>query len=425
MNYTSEKLEANKQKFVVGFEKAEWDTFVQAAYEKTKSNYKVQGFRAGKAPKNLIEKHYGSMVFFDEALDLAFHQAYHEILHKESSFTPIETPSLALNSLDDNGISFTIEVQGLPEVVLNKTKGFGITKAKPTVKKELIDAELLMLQDKGARFIEVSDRAAQNTDTVTIDFSGSVNGVKFDGGTSKDYRLVLGSHSFIDTFEDQIVGMQVGETRDINVKFPEQYPSKELAGNPALFEVKLNKIEAKELTELTDEFASNASEFETLEELKASIQKRLEAEAEKRAEQDFENALIGAIVDNSEVEVPAVMVERQIDALLAEFEQTLAYQGLKLEDYVNYTKSSLEKIREQRKTEAERIVRTRLVLGKLIEIEKFEPTEAEVTEKISKMAENRKKTLEEMKKLLSDKDIAYLENDIIMDKIVAYLKANN
>lgn len=425
MKYTSEKLTTSKQKFVVTFDKAEWDTFVQSAYEKTKGKYKVQGFRDGKAPRNLIEKQYGAMVFFDEALDMAFNAAYTDILNQETSFTPIENPSLALNTLDDNGMSFTLEVEGLPEVELTKKSGFNIQKTTPTIKNELVDAEMLLLQDKQARYVEILDREAQNTDTVTIDFSGAIDGVKFEGGTSQDYRLVLGSHSFIDTFEDQIVGMKVGETRDITVKFPEDYPSKELAGKPAVFAVKLNKIEAKELPELNDEFASNTSEFETLAELKASVEEKLMKEAERKAKTDFENALISAIVEHAKVEVPAVMVEKQIDALLAEFEQTLAYQGLKLQDYVNYTKSSIEKIREQRKTEAERIVKTRLVLGKLIDEEKFEPTEEEVNAKVLEMAERRKKTVEETKKLLTDRDYAYLENDIVMDKIVAYLIANN
>ncbi|MFA6860409.1 MAG: trigger factor [Clostridia bacterium] len=425
MNYTSEKLNKSKQKFTVTFEKTEWEKFLTQAFEKTKGKFKVQGFRDGKAPRNLIEKQYGEMCFFDEALDIAFHEAYSEILHKETSFTPIESPSLALNSIDEKGISFSLEVEGLPEVVLSKKKGFGVVKGTPNVKEELVDAELMMLQDKQARFIEASSREAKNSDTVTIDFSGSIDGVKFEGGTGKDYRLVLGSHSFIDTFEDQIVGMKTGETKDVNVKFPEEYQAKELAGKDAIFEVKLSKIEEKELPALDDTFASNSSEFETLDALKASIKEKLMKEAEKRTQQEFENSLINAIVESATVEVPSAMIERQIDALLAEFEQTLAYRGLKLQDYVNYTKSSIEKIREQRKNEAEHIVKTRLVLGKLIDEEKIEVKEEEVEAKIATLAENRKKSVEEMKKLLSEKDLAYLENDIIMDKVVAYLVSNN
>ena len=421
--YTLEKVEKNKAKITITISKEEWEGYVQKSYEDNCSKFNIQGFRKGKAPRRVIEKNYGENVFFDDAFDYAFGDNYREVFKNEKDFDPINQPDVSIKSFDDNGLVVEAVVDLMPEVKLGEYKGTKVKKATGEVDDEKVEKELKQVQERQARFVDV-EREAKLGDIATIDFSGSVDGVKFDGGTAEDYRLELGSKSFIDTFEEQIVGMNLGQSKDVNVTFPTEYHEPSLAGKPAVFAVTLKKLEEKQLPELNDEFADNVSEFSTLEEYKADIKKHLQASLEKKLERENENKLIEAVVSTATLEVPEVLVERQLDLFLRDFEQRLMYQGLKLEDYAKYMNVTVEELRNQNRDQAVEAVKTRLALEQLVKEEGLTVTEAEVDAKLEETAKKYNKTLEEYKKSLGDKHLAYFENDILMDKVIKFLKEN-
>jgi trigger factor len=401
----------------------EWEKYVEQAYEETKDKYVVEGFRKGKAPRKMIEKTYGSNIFFDEAIDIAFNHEYQQILAKEG-VDPIDYPKLKLESFDEKGLVIVAEVETMPEVVLGKYTGLEIEKHEHELEEGRVEKELEQMRQNRARFVTV-ERQAQMGDVVTIDFVGSVNGVEFEGGKAEDYRLELGSKTFIDNFEEQIVDMQIGQTKDINVTFPENYGATELAGKKATFKVTLTKVEQKELPELDDEFASSVSEVETLEQLKEDIRKNLQASLEQHLKQENENNLLDAIVQNSQVEVPQVLVDRQIELFIKDFETRLSFQGAKLEDYLSWTGSTLEQLKEQQVERAKQTVKTRLVIEKLIEKENLFVTEQEMDAKVKELADKYKKEVADYKKSLGEKQLQYFENQLLMDKVFGFLMANN
>lgn len=316
------------------------------------------------------------------------------------------------------------EVETMPEVVLGKYTGLEIEKHEHELEEGRVEKELEQMRQNRARFVTV-ERQAQMGDVVTIDFVGSVNGVEFEGGKAEDYRLELGSKTFIDNFEEQIVDMQIGQTKDINVTFPENYGATELAGKKATFKVTLTKVEQKELPELDDEFASSVSEVETLEQLKEDIRKNLQASLEQHLKQENENNLLDAIVQNSQVEVPQVLVDRQIELFIKDFETRLSFQGAKLEDYLSWTGSTLEQLKEQQVERAKQTVKTRLVIEKLIEKENLFVTEQEMDAKVKELADKYKKEVADYKKSLGEKQLQYFENQLLMDKVFGFLMANN
>ena len=383
--YTLEKVEKNKAKITITITKEEWEGYVQKSYEENCSKFNIQGFRKGKAPRRVIEKNYGENVFFDDAFDYAFGDNYREVFKNEKDFDPINQPDVSIKSFDDNGLVVEAIVELMPEVKLGEYKGTKVKKATGEVDDEKVEKELKQVQERQARFVDV-EREAKLGDIATIDFSGSVDGVKFDGGTAEDYRLELGSKSFIDTFEEQIVGMNLGQSKDVNVTFPAEYHEPSLAGKPAVFAVTLKKLEEKQLPELNDEFADNVSEFSTLEEYKADIKKHLQASLEKKLERENENKLIEAVVSTATLEVPEVLVERQLDLFLRDFEQRLMYQGLKIEDYAKYMNVTVEELRNQNREQAVEAVKTRLALEQLVKEEGLTVTEAEVDAKLEETA---------------------------------------
>ena len=421
--YTLEKLENNRVKVTMSVTKERWEEYMQASYEENASKFNIQGFRKGKAPRKVIEKNYGEGVFFEDAFDHAFSDEYREVLKNEPDFEPIDQPDVSVKSFDDNGIVFVAEVEVMPEVTLGAYKGTKVKKATGEISEERVLKELNQVRERNARFVE-KERPAKLGDVATIDFVGMKDGVAFEGGTGVDYRLELGSKTFIDTFEEQIVDMKLGETKEVKVNFPEDYPEESLKGQPAIFNVTLKKVEVKELPELNDEFADNVSEFATLEEYKADIRKHMQDSLDKQLEREDENNLIKAVVDVSSVEIPKTLVERQLDLFVRDFEQRLAYQGLKLEDYAKYMNTTVENIREENRKHAEEAVKTRLVLEKLVKEEKILVTMEEVDKKLEETASKYGKTLEEYKKSLGEKHLAYFENDILMDKVVKFLKEN-
>lgn len=425
MEYKSKKLEKNQIEVEFKFSHDEWEKATELAYEKNKGRFNIQGFRKGKAPRKVIEKLYGEGIFFDDALDEVFSHAYNDYLDAEKDVLPIAHPDIKLQSFDENGLVLVATIQVVPEVTLGAYTGLEFKKNKAKIKESDVDAELERLRQKQVRFVEVLNRPAQLGDMAEIDFVGSVDGEKFEGGAANNYKLELGSHSFIDTFEDQIVGMNAGEDKVVKVKFPEGYPEEKLAGRDAEFAVTLHKIEEKELPELNDEFASSVSEFETLDDLKADIKAKLEKNLELKVERELENAMVDKIVDSSEVEIPQILIDRQQDAFIRDFELRLQYQGMTMESYLKATNSTIEQMKETTLDQAKRQVKIRLVLEALIKKENLLVSETELMAKIKSMADLYKKDVEQYKKQLGERQIAYMENEMLMDKLFAYLKDNN
>ncbi len=424
--YELVKKENNQAEIKITLTKAEWDAYVEKAYQANKGKFNIQGFRKGNAPKSIIEKNYGEGVFYDEALDMAIGDEYYKALTENKDLEVIDQPSIKVEKFDETGVEVLATVALLPEVKLGQYTNLTVEKYTEELNEEKVEKELAQAQERGARFVEAEEGVeAQNGDFATIDFTGSVDGKEFEGGKAENYRLELGSHSFIDNFEDQIVGMKVGEEKDINVTFPEDYPAEDLKGKPAVFKIVLHKIEKKELPELNDEFASNTSEFETLEEYKADIRKHMQESIDQKIARENENRLIEKAVEGASVEIPEVLIERQLDMFIRDFEMRLSYQGLKLQDYLGYMNQTEKDLRESYKEQATKSVKTRLVLEAIIKKEGLDITEEELDAKLAETATKYGSSLEEFKKNMNENNIAYIKNDLLMDKLVAFLTKNN
>lgn len=406
----------------------EWAQFDKKAYEQNKGRYNVPGFRKGHVPKHVLEQRYGKGLFLEDALYIAAQEYYTEFLDKNSKVQPVARPEIDEKSvkIDDSGAAFDIVVTLRPEITLGQYKGLTIAKTKPeAVKAADVDAELSKLRERNARFLEVTDRAVQDGDEVNLDYSGSVDGVKFAGGTAEKQTLVIGSHSFIAGFEEQLVGMNIGETKDINVTFPEDYHAEELKGKAAVFTCTINGITVKQLPELDDEFAKDASEFSTLKEMKDDIKKTLQAKNDKTAKDADESKLVETVVDNTPIDLPDVMVEEQIDEYLEDFKYQLMYQGLNIENYYKYTNTTEKELRDNYRERAAKAVRTRLVFEEIVKAEKIKANAKAVDAKIKEYAERIQKPYEEFKAGLKEGEIAYFENQVITESLLDLLKKEN
>lgn len=424
--YEIVKNENNEVEVKISLNKDEWDSYIEKAYQENKGKFSIQGFRKGSAPRKIIEKNYGESVFYDEALDIAFAEEYGIFLSENTGLEIIDQPTLNVDKFDETGLVLTAKAPLLPKVCLGEYKGLKIEKYTEELDENKVEKELNQARERSARFVDAKEgEAAKLGDFVTIDFTGSVDGKEFDGGKAENYRLELGSHSFIDNFEDQIVGMKINDQRDIKVTFPEDYPAEELKGKESVFKIVLHKIENKELPELNDEFASNVSEFETLEEYKADIKKHMQETLDQHINQENENRLINKVVENASVEIPQVLVERQLDMFIRDLEMRLSYQGMRLDDYCKFTNTTKESLRENYKPQAEKSVKTRLVLEELINKENLIVTDEELDQKLKSDAEKYKKSVEEYRKSINDKNLAYIKNDMLMDKVIAFLTKNN
>lgn len=427
MKYTQNRV-GNTLTVTFKADAQEWTAFDKRAYEQNKGKYNIPGFRKGHAPKSVIEQRYGKGVFFEDALYLSAQEYYTEFLDKNKKVEPVSRPSIDDKSVnfDDKGVTFAIVVTVRPEVKLGEYKGLTVEKSKrASVKTADVDAELSKMRERNARFVEVSDRPVEDGDQVNLDYSGKTDGVAFDGGTAEKQTLTIGSHTFIEGFEEQLIGMNIGETKDINVTFPAEYHSEELAGKPAVFTVKINGITRKELPELDDEFAKDVSEFSTVKELKADIKKNLADKIEKESNNADESKLVETVVNNAEFDVPDVMIEEQIDQYVDDFRYQLSYQGLNIENYFKYTNSTMESLRAQYKERAEKAVRTRLVFEEIVKAEKIKATQKEIDKKIAEYAESVNQPLDELKAQLNEQDTYYFENQVITEKLLALLKKEN
>ncbi len=426
MKYTTKAAEKSTVKITIKFDGEEWKKAQTDAYMKTRHKYAVNGFRKGKAPKNVIENAYGKSVFYEDALNLLISENYGKIEEKESKkYVFVGEPQFALDKFEEDLVSIIATVPVKPEVKISAYTGMKVQKFAYTVSDADVQAEIDRMLDRNATKVDVTDRAAANGDTVNIDFVGTVDGVKFDGGEAEGYDLVLGSGSFIPGFEDQVVGMNIGEKKDVNVTFPETYQAVELAGKAAVFAVTVNKIQGKVLPELTDEFIKGATGDETVAAYKEKTAARLQENLDRRATDATENSLLDAIAANTEVEIPQAMIEREIDGLVKRFEYQLMYQGLKLADYLSFLKVTEADFRKNYQAQAEKNVKNQLIIAQIIEQEKIEASEEELDEKIAAQAASVDKDAAEYKKTMDPRQIDYLRNDIIITKLFAFLTANN
>ena len=427
MKYTQKK-EKNTLTITFKVPTSDWADFEKRAYEQNKGKYNVPGFRKGHAPKHVLEQRYGKGLFFEDALYICAQEYYTEFLDKNKDVDPVARPSLDEKAfkMDDNGVTFAIVVTVRPEITLGQYKGLTIAKTAPQkVKPADVDAEISKVRERNARYIEVTDRAVQDGDQVNLDYSGKTDGVAFDGGTAEGQTLTIGSHTFIEGFEEQLIGMNIGETRDINVTFPEEYHAEELKGKPAVFTVKINSITVKELPELDDEFAKDVSEFDTLKEYKADIKKNLEERNAHEAEHEDESKLVETVVQNTKIDIPAEMIEEQIDQYIEDFKYQLSYQGLNIENYFKYTDKTMEDLRKDYRERAEKSVHTRLVFEEIVKAEKLTADDAAVDAKIKEYAERIGSTFEEFSKQLQPADRYYFENQAITEQLIALLKKEN
>ena len=424
MNYKFEKAEKSTVKISITLDAAEWSAAQTDAYNKTKGKYSLPGFRKGKVPMRVLENTYGKGLFFEDAVNEAFPKYYFEILGKEPSIEAVGRPSLDVENIGEDGITLVAKVPVKPDVKLGAYKGIKFEKVEYNVKDEDVDNALKRLQERNSRMVNVEDRAAENGDTVVIDYSGSTGGVKFAGGTAEKQNLELGSNSFIPGFEEQIVGMKIGEERDINVKFPEDYHAEDLKGKDAVFHIKLHEIKKKELPEITDEFIKDADGAESVEAFKAETRKRMQEANDKRAERELEDKIVKAVTEKAETEIPDALVEHQIDNMVQEMEYRLMYQGLRLEDYLKYAKMSMEEYRKGYAEQAKELVKQQLVIEKIIAEEKIEASDEEVENKIRENAEAQNKSVEDYKKENAGRT-DYVKNEIVIGKLFDFLKSAN
>lgn len=421
MSSTFEKLTSNKVKlnFVVSAE--DFDKALATAYSKNVKRFNIPGFRRGKAPRHVIEMHYGPSVFFEDAFDEIFPVVYSEAI-KEHNVEPVDRPELDVTQIEKGkDLLFSVEVFVRPDVVLGDYKNIEAKKVVDEVTDDDVSAEVERARDRNSRFVEVTDRPAKLDDQVNIDYAGFDGDNQFAGGTAKGQELVLGSGHFIPGFEDQLVGATVGQNVDVNVTFPEEYHEKSLAGKPVVFHVHVNGIREKEVPALDDEFAKDMG-FDTLDEYKADVKANLIKRNEERAETAFENEVVEKAVATCEMDIPNGMVEEAIDNMLRDMEMRLMYQGMKLDDYFKYTGQTREQVREMYREQATERVKTQLALEAIRDAEKIEATEEEIDAEIAKLADSRKKSLEDMKKQLTDGDREYFKQAATMNKVVEFLK---
>lgn len=424
MKYDLEKKENGVFEAKVSLNKEEWDKFVNSAYEKNKGKFNIPGFRKGHAPRNIIEKNYGAGAFMNEALDEVYYNAYTTVLREHEEIRPVEAPKLDIKKFDENGIDLVLSIQSVPEFTLAQYKGLKFEKQPVKISEEdvknAIDRELL----RASRLVE-TNKPVKNDDYVTLNFDGYVDGKQFDGGKAENYQLQIGSHTFIDTFEDQLVGLNIGDKKDVEVTFPAEYHEKSLAGKPATFKVEIKNIRERIMPELNEEFVSNSTEFETVEDYKKGIEDRLVKEAESRAELELDNDILDKIIDDTVINLPDSMIEEEFNRQIRGMEAQMKYQGITIEAYAQYIGKSVEDFKAEIRQGSARNVKARLVLEKLIKDEKLDNIDADIDNKITEMAKNMGKDLEEFKKTVNNDMVNQIANELLMKKLVAFLHENN
>ena len=425
MTTTFEKLSSNKVKLGFTVEPEKFDEGLQTAYRKLVKQITIPGFRRGKAPMRIIESHYGPSVFYEDAFEAIFPEIYRAAL-EEHGVEPVDSPELDVQQIGrGQELKFTVEVFVRPDVKLGAYKNLGIKKEPAEVTDDDVSAEIERARERAARYVEVTDRPAKLDDQVNIDYAGYLGDVQFDGGTATGHDLVLGSGSFIPGFEDQLVGAKVGDEVDVNVTFPEEYHAPELAGKAGVFKVQVNSIREKDVPALDDDFVTEVSEkANTVDEYRAEIRETLEKRADANAERAFEDAVVDAVSDNAEVDIPKAMVDDEINAMLRDMEMRLAYQGMKLDDFVKYTGQTIDQLREQYRPGSEERVRKNLVLEAVMKAENIAATDEEVDAEIADYAKRSGQKPEDLRKAIGEDGVKRFAEMASLKKTVDFLKAN-
>ncbi|WP_265445579.1 trigger factor [Acetivibrio straminisolvens] len=419
-----EKKDKNIVELEIEVEAAKFEEAVQKSYEKNCKKFAVPGFRKGKAPRNIIERYYGKEVFYEDAINIVCADAYDKAI-EENDIYPVDRPSISIKKMGEGeNLVFTASVTVKPEVELGEYKGIEVDKVEVNITDEDVEKELKAVAEKNARIMSVEDRGIQKGDIADIDFEGFIDGEPFEGGKASGYTLEIGSGTFIDGFEDQLIGGRPGDDIEVNVTFPEDYGKKELAGKPALFKVIVNDVKVKELPVIDDEFAKDVSEFDTLEEYKESIRKKLTEAAEHKAKHELEDKVVAKVVENAQVDIPQVMIERQIDSIVRDYNMRLSYQGLDLEKYLMIMGTDYETFRSQLKDRAHDDIKRQLVLEKVSKVEDIQVSDEEFNEEAEKIAKSYNMEQEDFKKHLRDDDIEYIKATILFKKAVDFLVQN-
>ncbi|MBV4424543.1 trigger factor [Clostridium tyrobutyricum] len=426
MNVKVEKIENNVVKMEITVESEKFNEAVKKAFAKNAKKFNIPGFRKGKAPMNIIKKYYGEGVFYEDAINFCCDETYPTAL-KENDIKPVDYPKIDIVQIGENkDFIYSADITVVPEVKLGEYKGVEVKKNTYEVTDEEVEEELKSRQEKNARIETKEDGTVEKGNIAVIDFKGYVDDKAFQGGEGKDYELEIGSGTFIDNFEDQLIGLKVGDEKDVEVTFPEEYGSEELNGKKALFKVTIKSIKIKELPELDDEFAKEISEFDTLDEVKADIKKKKQEENELRAKREYEDAVIDTVSANAKIDIPDVMIDKEIDAMLKDLEMRLKYQGLDLKSYYKYTNNTEEKVREYMRETAQKKVRTDLVISKIGEVENIKAEDDELLNRATEMAKQYgNNEPEKTAKLILDSQRSYLETDVINEKVVKMLVDNS
>ena len=424
MSVQVENLEKNMAKLTIEVSAEDLEKALEAAYQKEKNKISIPGFRKGKVPRAMVEKMYGAAVFYEEAANILMQQNYPAAV-EESGADIVSRPTIDIVQIEKGKpFIFTAEVAVRPEVTLGKYMGVTVTKIDCTVSDEEVAEALEKERNNNSRTISVTDRPVQEGDTAVIDYEGFVDGVAFEGGKGENHSLEIGSHSFIDTFEDQLVGKNVGDEVEVNVTFPEQYHAADLAGKPAMFKVKINEIKVKELPELDDEFAQDVSEFDTLAEYKEDLKKRLEEQKENEAKRTKEDEAIQKIIDKSKMELPDAMVDTQCENMIEEFAQRIAQSGLSMEQYMQFSGLTLDALKEQVRPEAVSRIQSSLVLEAIAKAENIEVTDEDIDAEIEKMASMYGMEADKLKGYMGDAEKNSMKRDLEIQKAVALIMDN-
>jgi len=417
----NEKVAENTVEIEFKVPAEEFEAALSRVFRKASKEITVPGFRKGKAPRNMVEKLYGEEIFFNDAIDELLPMAYEEAVKAAEAVVVAQPEIEVVSCTKADGFTVKAVLTVYPEVTLGEYKGLKAEKKVIPVTDEVVEADLLNMQDRNARLVSVSDRAAQLDDTANIDFEGFCDGVAFEGGKGEGFDLLLGSGQFIPGFEEQIVGHEIGEEFDVNVTFPEEYHAEELSGKPAVFKTKINELKVKELPELDDEFAKDVSEFDTLEELKADIKAMREKEADSAAEMDVENKLVQQVVEGMQANIPEGMIEVRIDETVRDFDNRLQQQGLNLETYLQYTQMTLESFRKTFREQAEEQVKIRLALEAVVKAEGITASDEEYEEELMKAATAYNYPITELRKMIPVEEV---KHDLAVQKAIDFIKAN-
>ncbi|NFD77764.1 trigger factor [Clostridium botulinum] len=426
MNVKVENIEKNVVKLEITVDSEKFNEAVKKSFKKNAKRFNVPGFRKGKAPLNIIKKYYGEGVLFEDAINFCCEDTYPKAI-EENNIKPVDYPQIDVVQIGEGkDFIYTAEVTTIPEVKLGEYKGVEVKKVSYEVEDEAVENELKSMQEKNARVSLKEEGKIEKGNIAIIDFKGYVDGKAFEGGEAKDYEIEIGSGTFIGDFEDQLVGLKKDESKEVNVSFPEEYGREDLNGKPATFEVTIKDIKVKELPALDDEFAKEVSEFDTLEELKSDIKDRMKKELSEKAKAEYEEAVVEAVGANAEIEIPKVMIEKEIENMVRDLEMRLKYQGLDLKSYYEFTNSSEEKVKEYMRETAEKRVKTDLIMQEIAKVEDIKATEEELKEKAMEVAKQYgQKDVEKTAELIANAQKAYLEIDIVNGKVLDLLVENS